>query len=172
VLDGNGEWPRTLFSNQMALLGPANDPAKVRGLEDVVEAFRRIAATKSPFVLNDIDGVRYLCDVIWNAAGRPIARGGSVRIDHRIDHRLLLNAKAHARDAADRVHGGVKVAREPRNSDRPSLEHSSRRSLRSWVARSRIRPFFPERVCVRPSPGRDRGRSRRMRTGTIRTGRA
>ena len=71
VMDGFGEWPRTLFSNQMALLGPKSDPAKVRGLADAVEAFKRIAATKSPFVLNDIDGVRYLTEILWNAAGRP-----------------------------------------------------------------------------------------------------
>src|SRR6185503_20957156 len=51
VMDGFGEWPRTLFSNQMALLGPKNDPAKVRGLDDVAEAFRRIAQAKAPFVL-------------------------------------------------------------------------------------------------------------------------
>lgn len=71
VMDGFGEWPRMLFSNQMALLGPPDDPAGIRGLEDVVEAFRRIAAKKSPLLLNDIDGVRYLVEVIWNAAGRP-----------------------------------------------------------------------------------------------------
>jgi tungstate transport system substrate-binding protein len=59
VMDGFGEWPRTLFSNQMALLGPKGDPAKVRGLEDAAEAFKRIATAKSPFVLNDIDGIRY-----------------------------------------------------------------------------------------------------------------
>lgn len=74
VMDGFGEWPRTLFSNQMALLGPPSDPAKVRGLTDAGEAFRRIAASGSTFVVNHIDGVRYLTEVLWNAAGRP-ARG-------------------------------------------------------------------------------------------------
>ena len=75
VMDGFGEWPRTLFSNQMALLGPRSDPAKVRGLEDVGEAFRRIAQTRSPFVLNDIDGVRYLTELLWNVAGKPDRAG-------------------------------------------------------------------------------------------------
>ncbi len=28
VIDGLGEWPRTLFSNQMALVGPPSDPAR------------------------------------------------------------------------------------------------------------------------------------------------
>lgn len=71
VMEGFGEWPRTLFSNQMALLGPRSDPAKIRGLGDVGEAFRRIAQAKAPFVLNDIDGVRYLTEIAWHAAGRP-----------------------------------------------------------------------------------------------------
>ena len=71
VMDGWGEWPRTLFSNQMVLLGPPKDPAKVRGLQDVGEAFRRIAAIKAPYVINGIDGVRYLTEILWNAAGRP-----------------------------------------------------------------------------------------------------
>ena len=75
VMDGYGEWPRTLFSNQMALLGPPGDPAKVRGLQDVGEAFRRIAEKKAPYVINGIDGVRYLTEILWNAAGRPDRTG-------------------------------------------------------------------------------------------------
>jgi tungstate transport system substrate-binding protein len=75
VLDGLGEWPRTIFSNQMALLGAARDPAGVLGMEDVVEAFRKIAAMKAPFVVNDLDGVRYLTEILWNAVGRPDRTG-------------------------------------------------------------------------------------------------
>jgi tungstate transport system substrate-binding protein len=75
VLDGHGEWPRTIVSNQMALLGPPHDPAQVRGQIDLAEAFRRIAATRSPFVVNDLDGVRYLTEILWNAIGRPDRTG-------------------------------------------------------------------------------------------------
>jgi tungstate transport system substrate-binding protein len=71
VLDGRGEWPRTVFSNQMAIIGPPHDPAKIRGLEDAGLAFERIAASRSKFVVNDIDGVRYLTEILWNAAGHP-----------------------------------------------------------------------------------------------------
>ncbi|MEO7111428.1 MAG: substrate-binding domain-containing protein, partial [Polyangiaceae bacterium] len=75
VMGGFGEWPRTLFSNQMALLGPPSDPAKIRGLVDAAEAFRRIAQTKSLFVVNAIEGVGYLAEILWNAAGRPDRAG-------------------------------------------------------------------------------------------------
>ena len=82
VMDGCGEWPRTIFSNQMALLGPPSDPAGIRGLDDAGEAFRRIAATHSKFMTNDIDGVHYLSEVLWHAAGEP-ARTGGWWIDER-----------------------------------------------------------------------------------------
>jgi tungstate transport system substrate-binding protein len=75
VLDGLGEWPRMIFSNQMALLGPPSDPAGVRGLQDLGETFARIARTRSKFVLNDIDGVRYLSEILWHAAGEPDRAG-------------------------------------------------------------------------------------------------
>jgi tungstate transport system substrate-binding protein len=75
VMDGLGEWPRTIFSNQMALVGPPGDPAGVRGLSDAGEAFRKIAETRSKYLLNDIDGVHYLTEILWHAAGRPDRTG-------------------------------------------------------------------------------------------------
>lgn len=75
VLDGLGEWPRTLFSNQMALIGPPSDPAGVRDLVDAGAAFQAIARTRSPFLCNDLDGVRYLTEILWHAAGRPDRTG-------------------------------------------------------------------------------------------------
>jgi tungstate transport system substrate-binding protein len=75
VLDGLGEFPRTICSNQMALIGPKTDPAGVRGLADMGEAIRRIAAAKAPFFVNDLDGVRYLFEIAWHAAGKPDRTG-------------------------------------------------------------------------------------------------
>lgn len=75
VLAGLGEWPRTIFSNQMALVGPPSDPAQIRGLDDAGEAFRRIATSGSKFVVNDIDGARYLVEIVWNLAGKPDRSG-------------------------------------------------------------------------------------------------
>jgi len=72
VLGGYGGWPLAVFFNQVALVGPPSDPAGVRGLIDAAEAFRRIAQTGSPFVVNNIEGMRYLGDVLWEAAGEPV----------------------------------------------------------------------------------------------------
>jgi tungstate transport system substrate-binding protein len=96
VMDGLGEFPRTLFSNQMALVGPSHDPARVRGLTDAGEAFRRIAETKSPFVLNGIDGVRYLVEILWNAAGRPNKDGWFIDEGRRKDDAILVASERSA----------------------------------------------------------------------------
>jgi tungstate transport system substrate-binding protein len=72
VLGGYGGWPLAVFFNQVALVGHPNDPAGINGLADAVEAFRRIARTESAFVVNDIEGMRYLGDVLWAAAGEPV----------------------------------------------------------------------------------------------------
>jgi len=75
VMDGFGEWPRTVFSNQTALLGPPSDPAGIRGVTDAVEAFARIAKARAPFIVNDLDGQRYVAEILWNAAGMPDRTG-------------------------------------------------------------------------------------------------
>ena len=69
VTAGFGLWPHPVFANQMALLGPAGDPAKIRGLTDAAEAFRRIAAGKFPFLTNNGAGSRYLEQILWASAG-------------------------------------------------------------------------------------------------------
>jgi tungstate transport system substrate-binding protein len=87
VTAGFGLWPHPVFANQMALLGPAADPAHVRGLTDAAEALRRIAATKSPFVVNTGAGASYVEGILWTSAGDP-PRGD-----------WYLNLKSEGRDA-------------------------------------------------------------------------
>jgi len=95
-VERQGEWPRTIFSNQMALVGPPSDPANVRGLADAAEAFARIAATKSPFVLNDLDGVRYLVEVLWNASGRPPRDGWLLDDKHQKEDAMVVASRLGA----------------------------------------------------------------------------
>ena len=71
VQEGIGQWPQPVFSNQLALLGVSDDPAGVRDLTDLVEAFGRIAQTESPFIVNYLEGAKYLSEILWHAAGRP-----------------------------------------------------------------------------------------------------
>lgn len=69
VTSGLGRWPQAVFSNQMALIGPSNDPAGVRGLTDASAALRKIATSHSKFLVNNSEGARYLEQVLWTAAG-------------------------------------------------------------------------------------------------------
>jgi tungstate transport system substrate-binding protein len=69
VTDGVGLWPHPVFANQMALLGPPSDPAHVGGLANATEALRRIAATKSRFLVNNSAGAKYLEEIFWTGAG-------------------------------------------------------------------------------------------------------
>jgi tungstate transport system substrate-binding protein len=70
-MGGFGLWPRTIFSNQLCLAGPASDPAKVRGSRDLVTAFRKIAKAKAPYVVNRTKGIKYLTEMLWYAADQP-----------------------------------------------------------------------------------------------------
>jgi tungstate transport system substrate-binding protein len=69
VLSGFGEWPRTVLFNVIALLGPPEDPAGVRGLSDLTEAFRRIAASGSHYEANGIPELVYMSKVVLQSGG-------------------------------------------------------------------------------------------------------
>jgi tungstate transport system substrate-binding protein len=88
VTEGLGLWPHPVFANQIALLGPPSDPAHIRGLTDAAEAFRRIAETKSAFVVNNGAGTRYLEEILWTSAG--VQEKGS----------WYINLKSEGRQAA------------------------------------------------------------------------
>jgi tungstate transport system substrate-binding protein len=73
--EGLGLWPRPVLANQAALIGPVSDPARIGGLHDAAEAFRRIAKAKAPFIVNNSPTQKYLADVLWQAAGKPDRAG-------------------------------------------------------------------------------------------------
>jgi tungstate transport system substrate-binding protein len=81
VTEGLGLWPHPVFANQMVLLGPPNDPAHVRRLSDVSEAFRRIAASKSNFLSNNGSGAKYLEEILWRSAS--VTEKGSWYLDSK-----------------------------------------------------------------------------------------
>ncbi len=75
VLDGFGRWPRMVFSNQLVLIGQRAIRPILKDFTSATEAFRKIAATKSPFVPNALPGITYLTDVLWHSAGEPDKQG-------------------------------------------------------------------------------------------------
>lgn len=69
VMGGRGDWPHPVFANQMALFGPANDPAGVRGMKDAAAAMAKVVASGAPYVSNASHGSRYLEEMLMYSAG-------------------------------------------------------------------------------------------------------
>ena len=71
VASGAGTWPRPVFSNQSVLVGPKDDPAKIRGMKDPFEAMKKIVASGSTFVAPSYPVGRYLSELLLAGAGNP-----------------------------------------------------------------------------------------------------
>jgi len=78
-LSTHPDWTyRKIAFNHFLLIGPAEDPARVRSSADVVEAFRRIAASSASFVSRgDQSGTDEREQMLWKQAG------GSLRSTRR-----------------------------------------------------------------------------------------
>lgn len=70
VADGEGLAREPLMYNDFVLVGPAADPAGVRGAPDATEAFRRIATRGAAFASRgDLSGTHVREQALWKAAG-------------------------------------------------------------------------------------------------------
>ncbi|MCL4440537.1 MAG: substrate-binding domain-containing protein, partial [Firmicutes bacterium] len=68
--EGIGTDRRLVMHNDFVLAGPPNDPAGIRGLQSITEAFRKIAEAGSPFVSRgDASGTDKREKTIWKKAG-------------------------------------------------------------------------------------------------------
>jgi len=70
VAEGYGVGRREVMYNDYVLVGPAADPAGVRGMTDVARAFAKVAATRAPFASRgDTSGTHKAELGIWQKAG-------------------------------------------------------------------------------------------------------
>jgi tungstate transport system substrate-binding protein len=70
VEEGRMSNRRLVMYNDFVLIGPAEDPAKIRGLPRTVDALRRIAEARSRFVSRgDKSGTHVLEQDLWKQAG-------------------------------------------------------------------------------------------------------
>ncbi|MCG3181595.1 MAG: Tungstate-binding protein TupA [Phycisphaerae bacterium] len=105
VADGYGRRMRPWTRNDLVIVGPVDDPAKVRGLTDGAEAFRRIAAAEAPFIDFSGIGSREMCHKLWKQAGISPA-GAWYLQDEGVEHTRIL-------DLAVKRHAYVVVGRMP-----------------------------------------------------------
>lgn len=69
VADGLFTNRRLVMHNDFLIVGPAEDPAKIKGMTSAVEAMRRIAETQAPFVSRgDNSGTHQLEKKLWSTA--------------------------------------------------------------------------------------------------------
>ena len=68
VADGFGVNRKDVMHNDFVVIGPENDPAKIKGMRSAAEAFRKIAETKSLFVSRgDNSGTHKMELNIWKS---------------------------------------------------------------------------------------------------------
>lgn len=68
--EGHGALRREVFWNEFVILGPARDPAGIRGLSDAPAALARIAGAKAPFVSRGDNSGTHEAELrLWEAAG-------------------------------------------------------------------------------------------------------
>jgi ABC-type tungstate transport system, permease component len=77
VEDGFGTKRYEVMHNDFVLVGPASDPALIKGKDDVLAAFKAIAAKKSPFVSRGDDSGTHAKEVgLWKQTGLPMKESG------------------------------------------------------------------------------------------------
>ena len=70
VEEGKMQNRRLVMYNDFVIIGPADDPAKIKGLPKAVDALKRIAETQSRFVSRgDKSGTHLLEQALWKQAG-------------------------------------------------------------------------------------------------------
>lgn len=73
VADGYGAYRLGVMYNDFVILGPADDPAGIKGLRDAAMALRKIAKSKVTFVSRGDDSGTHIKErELWKATGLPL----------------------------------------------------------------------------------------------------
>jgi tungstate transport system substrate-binding protein len=89
VADGYGINMRPWTRNDLVILGPPSDPAKIRGMKSGVEAFKRIAEARANYLDAFNKGGRELSHTLWTMAKiRP--RGNWVIQDDGVSAKNII----------------------------------------------------------------------------------
>jgi tungstate transport system substrate-binding protein len=102
---GDGESIQKVMHNDFIIVGPASDPARIRGLKDSDEAFRRIAASGSTFVSRaDASGTNAMEMTIWDRLGiTPSGNGWYVETGQGMGEVLRIAEQKEAYTLSDRA---------------------------------------------------------------------
>jgi tungstate transport system substrate-binding protein len=75
IADGQGVQRFEVMYNDFVLIGPRPDPARVAGMKDIVQAFRKIKTMQAPCVSRgDRSGTHFAELELWKAAGIDVVK--------------------------------------------------------------------------------------------------
>lgn len=102
--EGYGVNKRAVMHNDFVILGPANDPARIKGSKSSVDAFELIAETGSPFVSRGDDSGTNIKELdIWDDAGvNPKGKGWYFETGSKMGDTLLVANQKKAYTLSDR----------------------------------------------------------------------
>ena len=104
VADGFGIDRRDVMYNDFIVAGPAADPAGVKGSKDVIDAFRKIAASGGKFISRgDNSGTDLMEKAYWKIAGGPPAGARYVSAGLGMGEVLTMAAELRAYTLTDRA---------------------------------------------------------------------
>src|SRR2546423_8583698 len=104
VARGIGRARADVMWNDFVIAGPRSDPAKVRGLRDAAEAFKRIARARAKFVSRGDDSGTHKKELqLWDAAGGLKPWPEYVSAGQGAGRTLMMAFKVDAYDLVDRA---------------------------------------------------------------------
>lgn len=104
VADGYAVDPQPWLRNDVVIAGPPDDPARIRGLTDAVEAIRRIADTDSAFVAHTATGTQDVLNRLLAESGVQWKPGiWTVNTDESERRVLTVAARNHAYTLVGRI---------------------------------------------------------------------
>lgn len=103
VAEGFGVNRRAVMHNDFVILGPAKDPARIKGLETAVEAFEEIAEKGAPFVSRGDDSGTNIKELdIWDDSGiNPKGKGWYFEAGSNMGDTLILADQKQAYTLSD-----------------------------------------------------------------------
>ena len=113
VAEGYGVNRRAVMHNDFVILGPAKDPAGIKGTKSAIDAFEMIAEKGSPFFSRGDDSGTNIKELdIWDDAGiNPKGKGWYFETGSRMGDTLLVASQKKAYTLSDR---GTFLNFEPR----------------------------------------------------------
>lgn len=104
VADGYAIDPKPWAKNDLILVGPPDDPAKIRGMTDATTAFRKIIASKSNFIVHSSVGVHEVIEDILAPADLSFnPQTTTSLLEDKMRRVLAIAAEKHAYTLIGRI---------------------------------------------------------------------